>query len=150
MKRISTFSERLIELRIQRDATLDDFSRTTGFPAQTLNRYERGERIPKIDVATSLSETLHVAPLWLLGYDVAQSSESSVPEDLDSTIVCLKPREQEKHVNEPLLSAQETTLILKYRLLDQRGQQAVDETLDREYSYVLKGQETDILSPKQA
>jgi hypothetical protein len=40
--------------------------------------------------------------------------------------------------NEISLSEKEIKMIKKYRLLDQRGQQAVDDTLGRELSYILR------------
>lgn len=70
MKRIATFAERLAEYRTIRDITLEQLSKETDLPAQTLNRYELGQRIPKVDVANDIAAKVNVNPLWLQGYDV--------------------------------------------------------------------------------
>lgn len=73
MKRVTTIATRLKEFRDTHDLTLADMERQTGIPAQTLNRYELGQRAPKIDVAVQVAEQLHINPLWLQGYDVPES-----------------------------------------------------------------------------
>ena len=50
--------------------TLSDLSNLTGIPAQTINRYELGQRAPKIDTAVQIADALRINPLWLQGYDV--------------------------------------------------------------------------------
>lgn len=70
MERITSISNRLKEYRDSFGLTLSDLSEKTGIPAQTLNRYELGQRAPKIDVAVQISEALGINPLWLQGYDV--------------------------------------------------------------------------------
>ena len=60
MNRIATFAERLKELRNAENLTLEDLSNRVGFPCQTLSRWERGERIPKIDIKRRMNyERLH-------------------------------------------------------------------------------------------
>lgn len=83
MERVSSISARLKEYRNLNDMTLSDLSKMTGIPAQTLNRYELGQRIPKIDVATEIAESLSVNPLWMQGYDVTM--EKSVHDILLKT-----------------------------------------------------------------
>lgn len=115
MKRIATFSTRLAQLRQERNWTLETVSKMTGHPAQTINRWERAERVPKIDVAASLAEKLNVSVLWLFGYDVPQL----------------------ENVETPHFSKNEIDMIEKYRQLDQRGKAAVDNTLEHEYQAML-------------
>lgn len=69
MKQISDISSRIKEYRDMNNLTLADMERLTNIPAQTLNRYELRQRIPKIDVANQIAESLKVNPLWLQGYD---------------------------------------------------------------------------------
>ena len=112
MNRIATFAERLKELRNAENLTLEDLSNRVGFPCQTLSRWERGERIPKIDIVSQLAESLLVSPLWLIGYDV--------PSHTDEKGLVLSPSEQ--------------TMLTKFRTLDPRGQSAVLTVLEHEYT----------------
>lgn len=85
MKRISMFSDRLKEFRETNNLTLSDISEKTGLPAQTINRYELGQRAPKIDTAVSIAESLRINPLWLQGYDVSVE-EVNPPAQVDEGI----------------------------------------------------------------
>lgn len=76
MKRISNISSRLKEYRDMYNLTLADMERKTGIPAQTINRYELGQRVPKIDIAVSIAEALKINPLWIQGYDVGMTDKS--------------------------------------------------------------------------
>ena len=73
MERISTIAKRLKEYRDQNNLTLADMSQRTGVPAQTLNRYELGQRVPKLDAAVKIADAINVNPLWLQGYDVREN-----------------------------------------------------------------------------
>lgn len=73
MKRISDFATRLKEYRDAHDITLLELEKITGVPAQTLNRYELKQRVPKIDVANTIAEKLGVDALWLQGYDTQEA-----------------------------------------------------------------------------
>ena len=76
MERISDLSKRLKEYRKMNDLSLLDISEKCGIPAQTINRYELGQRKPKIDTAVQIAESLNVNPLWLQGYNVPLKEES--------------------------------------------------------------------------
>ena len=77
MERISNISQRLKEYRDMFELTLSDMSAKCKIPAQTLNRYELGQRKPKIDTAVEIAESLNINPLWLQGYDTPM--EESFP-----------------------------------------------------------------------
>lgn len=79
MDRVSTFGKRLKEYREDSNLTLSDIERATGVPAQTVNRYELGQRVPKIDMATDIADSLGINPLWLLGYNVSMDPDSNRP-----------------------------------------------------------------------
>lgn len=70
MKIVSSFGERIKLYREDNKYTLAEMARLTGVPAPTLNRYELGQRIPKVDSATLIAHKLQINPLWLFGYDV--------------------------------------------------------------------------------
>lgn len=76
MERVSNIADRLREYRDKYKLTLQDVSEKTGIPSQTLNRYELGQRIPKIDTAVKIAEALRINPLWLQGYN---ASEEEMP-----------------------------------------------------------------------
>lgn len=74
VERISDVSRRIKEYREKFGVTLADISTQCNIPAQTLNRYELGQRTPKIDTAVEIAEALKINPLWLQGYDVPMIS----------------------------------------------------------------------------
>lgn len=81
MERISNIAERLREYRTNHGFSFGDMERLTGIPAQTLNRYELGQRSPKLDVAVSIAESLNVHPMWLQGYDVEETTKAPIKDD---------------------------------------------------------------------
>ena len=127
MNRTSTFSQRLREFRDSRDLTLEALSNIVGFPNQTLSRWERGDRIPKIDVVSQLADKLGISLLWLIGYDVP------IQENLSA----------------PYISPAEIRMIEKFRALDARGQSAVLSVLEHEYQ-AISGDGSASALPRQA
>lgn len=75
MVRVSTFGKRLAEFRAMKDWTLEQLADLTGVAAQTLNRYELEQRVPKVDAANDIAEKIKVSPLWLQGFDVPINHE---------------------------------------------------------------------------
>lgn len=111
MNRIKTISERLKEYRTSKGLTLADMEKLTGIPAQTINRYELGQRAPKIDVAVSIAESLSINPLWLQGYDVSIDNEKPI-------------------TNSDELSENKKIVIEKIKTLDESQAEAVNKILD--------------------
>lgn len=64
---LSLFAKRLKELRTENNCTLDEFSKLLDLPAQTINRYELGQRTPKIDTVDHIADKLEVSSDYLLG-----------------------------------------------------------------------------------
>lgn len=84
MKRTENIAARLRAYRALNNMTLSDIEKVTSIPAQTINRYELGQRAPKLDIAVQIADALNVNPLWLQGYDVPMDTEKapvSVEED---------------------------------------------------------------------
>ncbi len=82
MERASTFGRRLRQLMEERGETYERLGERLGMPPQTLNRYARGQREPKIGVAAEMALALGVDPLWLQGYDVPRlhpDPEGAIP-----------------------------------------------------------------------
>lgn len=78
MLKVSTFAKRLKLYREESGKTLKELEVITGVPAQTLNRYELGQRIPKVNTAGEIAEFLGVDALWLQGYDVPMKRDLNV------------------------------------------------------------------------
>lgn len=82
MKRVCTTAKRIQEYRDKYNLTLVELSNKTGIPAQTLNRYELGQRVPKIDVANDIADKLNINPMWLIGYDVPMETPRPIPNEI--------------------------------------------------------------------
>lgn len=81
MIRIATFATRIKEYRTMNDLTLAEMEAKTGLPAQTISRYELGQRVPKIDTSIEIADALNINPLWLQGYDANIELPTHVSED---------------------------------------------------------------------
>jgi transcriptional regulator with XRE-family HTH domain len=99
---------RLKELRIKNNFSQADVSARLQVARGTYSRYETGEREMTYETLISLAELFNVSVGYLLGV-------------------------QE---NNPVLSDAETALLNKFRLLDERGQKAVNATAEYEHVYV--------------
>lgn len=80
MNRVSTFGSRLKQYRSDHDLTLDALEKIIQVPAQTINRYELEQRVPKIDAAVEIALSLSINPLWLQGFDVPILSDRCADE----------------------------------------------------------------------
>lgn len=72
-KKVNSFAARLKQTRSEKGMTLEEFSKLIDIPAQTINRYELEQRVPKIDVVEKIAEKLALNPLWIQGYDVVKT-----------------------------------------------------------------------------
>ena len=79
MKIVSSFGNRIKQYREDNNLTLAEIERMTDVPAQTINRYELGQRVPKVDAAAIIADKLNLNPLWLFGYDVEVADVFSRP-----------------------------------------------------------------------
>lgn len=83
MKIVSSFGKRIKEYREDSNLTLAEMERMTDVPAQTINRYELGQRVPKVDAAAIIADKLNLNPLWLFGYDTEEITITSSPIDFN-------------------------------------------------------------------
>lgn len=109
MERNSDFAERIKQYRKEQNITLAELEKITGIPAQTLNRYELKQRVPKIDTAITIAEKLKINCLWLQGFNIS--------------------------IDDPLTSAEEYSvaekkLIQEYRSLNEEGKERLIEYVD--------------------
>ena len=105
--------ERLNSIKKDSGKTTEDISQLSGIPKGTLNKLFAGQT--KDPQLSTIRAVVHC-----MGYTL---------DDLDDT-VSAKQQEHEQYTE------QEEEIIKKYRQLDQRGQQAVSDTLNREFSYL--------------
>lgn len=89
--------------------TLSELGQKVQLDESVVRRYEIGEiKNVSIDIIIKFATALHTTPTYLIGWEDEGNNVSS----------------------------HESTMIKKYRALDERGKQAVDNTLDREYEFV--------------
>ena len=80
-----TFSEKLKQLR--GDLTQSAFCRKLGIPLTTYQRYEKGERVPNIDVLAQIVKRTSISSDTLLGLDhVAGTQVQSAADQKDLII----------------------------------------------------------------
>lgn len=104
-----SFGDLLKQARITAGFTQVELALEVGIAKSTLSLYESNKREPDVEMIKKISSTLDVDPNFLLGI------EKKAPQQV---------------------SAAELEIIKKYSQLDLRGQQAVLDTLNREYSYI--------------
>ena len=64
---MSVFSERLQELRIEKDISLRQLASLTGISPSAIHSYEQGKRNPKREALEALADTFNVDIEYLLG-----------------------------------------------------------------------------------
>lgn len=116
---MATFSERLFELRRQRDLTQLDLANYIGLNKQTISQYERGVRRPDIETLSALCDYFNVSTDYILGKsDVTlRLVDSAGLSKLDSAFV---------------LSEFEKDLISAYRQAPESRREAVRTLLEIE------------------
>lgn len=114
MEIIDTFANRLKGLRIERGWTLAQMEIITGIAAQTLNRYELGQHVPKIDVIPKLSVSLNVDPMWLQGYNVEKKPIIKNDDELKE----IEGNKRKRQLSEFVMTLDERQLSQLEKLLD--------------------------------
>lgn len=107
-----SFGDLLKKARITAGLSQVELALKIGVAKSTLSLYESNKREPDVETIKKIASALDVDPNYLLGI--------------------------ERTVSKQQLSNTELEIIKKYRQLDLRGQQAVLDTLNREYSYIEK------------
>ena len=101
------------------DGNQQRFAERTGLNKGVISQYVNGKKTPTSIAASTIGEAFNVAPAWVMGFDVP-----------------IKPVVSDAEGTQELFKS-EWELIKKYRELDERGKQAVQDTLDREFSYTV-------------
>jgi len=82
IEQIDSFANRLKQIRSEKGLTLDEFSKLIGIPAQSINRYELEQRMPKLDVVTKIAKKLSLNPLWIQGYDTTKTEYDALMQSI--------------------------------------------------------------------
>lgn len=108
--------KRLAELRKSHNLSQKELAEILNSSQNTISNWETGKREPDFETTIMIANYFCVTTDYLLG----KNDFNALPKESDN-----------QRFNED-----ENQLIKKYRQLDQRGQQAVLDTLNREYSYI--------------
>ena len=107
-----TFPQKFIYYMQLHGKKRNDLVRDLGYKYSTIRDWEKGITIPRMDKVEQLANYFGI-----LKSDLIEDKQNEPTEQIT-------------------LSSHESNLIKKYRALDERGKQAVDDTLEREYEFV--------------
>lgn len=79
---IDVFSQRILELRKKKKLTQEKMAAELGITRQSLSNYEKGERIPDIEILRVICEKMDCSPNYLLGFqDTIKDCDHSITEE---------------------------------------------------------------------
>ena len=111
---MADFSDRLRQLRKEKELSQQDVAEALGFDKMTISGYENGKRHPRFDTIDTLADFLDVDITYLLG-----SSDQRRPYPRMTS-------EEQDRIGADLItvevSADELRLVRAYRRLDEYGQ----------------------------
>ena len=73
--KITDSAHRLQELLNVTGDNQNEMAKKTKIAKSTISRYLNGERIPKQDKISIISDAYHINPAWLMGYDVPMENK---------------------------------------------------------------------------
>lgn len=111
---------RIKELRTSKHLTQEELGRILNVQKAAISKYENARAEPSVDVLKKLSSLFGVSSDYILGISSTDTPDAS---PAPSTAAA------------PPITPQDRELLRKYHELDQRGRQAVLDTIEREHSY---------------
>ncbi len=111
---------RIKELRTVKHLTQEELGHILNVQKAAISKYENGRAEPSVDVLKKLSALFGVSSDYILGISATDNPDAS---PAPSTAAA------------PPITPQDRELLRKYHELDQRGRQAVLDTIEREHSY---------------
>lgn len=109
------FGVRLAHLRKEKGLSQNELSRLLDMPQSTYAGYETGNRKITLELIKKFALFFSVSPTYLV---TGSNSPEKAPVDI-------------------ILSSDETDLIKKYRMLDERGKKTIDTLLISQLDYVI-------------
>ena len=80
-KKVSNSQKRLVELMDYYHINQTELCKRTGLQKSALSNYLKGDREPRQNQISLISDPFNINPAWLMGYDVPMFNQ--VPEDTD-------------------------------------------------------------------
>lgn len=77
MDKISTFTQRLNEVMLDKGFTQADLVHLTGIERSRMSHYCSGRNNPKPEPLEAIAKALGVNPVWLMGYDVPKTTTNN-------------------------------------------------------------------------
>lgn len=106
------FEKRLKEIRKERNLTQEDVGKAICVSKQEVCLYEKGKRVPPIDVLMKLSNFLEVDFIWLIGMEKKVSYEKNKVYNLsEEDIRIIKTLKESHNLYNRLLNDTERTII---------------------------------------
>lgn len=139
-----TIGERIKQRREELNLTQEELARKLGYKSRTaISNVEKNKEDLTSTRIRKFAEALEVTPGYLMGWEgldeVIEDSpilQAIVRSDSDSPMSLRALKIQATRKID--IDFEEMALIEKYRVLDDRGKNAVLKTLDMEYEYVIK------------
>lgn len=154
MENICYIGQKIYDLRIERDVQQGELAKALGLHQSVLNRIEKGTRPARDMEIIAVARYFSVSADFLLGINNKLSSSKADNYNLQNNIHSVQNflnitnhGENISQTNTPnsvtsvpsnneVYSTQEQDIIKKYRSLDDRGKHTVEDTIEREFSYV--------------
>lgn len=116
---VTTFKERLNDICDATERLDIEIAHDLHISKQTLSAWRLGTRSPRQPMIIAIAEYFGITVEWLMGYDCPIREEAKLPPA--STF-----------------SKKEIEIINKYRFIDDRGKENVEDTLNREYERAIE------------
>ena len=68
---MSTFSDRIIEIRKKRGMTQQELGKAIGVDKRVVSKYEKGQTVPSVMMASDIAKALDISLDYLIGSDKA-------------------------------------------------------------------------------
>lgn len=117
---MSTIGYRIRVRREELGLSQEELGKRLGYKSRSsINKIELDQRNLTQPKIKAIADALETTPAYIMGWTIPKQNTNTQIQSEQIT-----------------LSSHEINLIKKYRALDERGKQAVDDTLEREYDFV--------------
>ena len=117
---MSTIGYRIRVRREELGLSQEELGKRLGYKSRSsINKIELDQRNLTQPKIKAIADALETTPAYIMGWTAPKQNTNTQIQSEQIT-----------------LSSHEINLIKKYRSLDERGKQAVDDTLEREYDFV--------------
>lgn len=98
MLKTQLFSERLRQLRTDKNMSVKELGELCGTSGATISRYETGVHEPKSNMVKKLAEIFDISPAWLMGANVEKKGQDIISYD-DPNIFSHLPKDLKDFVS---------------------------------------------------